>query len=133
MDMSFVYSIAQEKKVPWENLKKIVAIVSIPIKIGGGPYVKALQGSIALINYLCTIDNVWKLSDDLFDFRGPVIISDVSDVLFNNIYFDPQRNIIPTPVKESSYSSNDQSALNRFLDIKTIVTSQIKNSKEPIK
>lgn len=129
MDMSFVYSIAQEKKIPWDVFKKVVAIVSIPIKIGGGPYVKAFQGSIALISYLCTVDNVLKLSEDLFEFRGPVIISNVYDILYKNIYFDPQKSIIPKPVKDSSYISNDQSALERFLEIKMIITSQIQNIK----
>lgn len=68
-----------------------------------------------------------KSSDQLFDFRGPVIISNVYDTLYKNIYFDPQKSIIPKPVTEGSYISNDQSALGRFLEIKMIIISQIQN------
>lgn len=137
MDMSFVYSIAQEKKIKWENFKKIVALASIPLKIGGGPFVKALQGGIALINYLCTTDNVMKLSDKLFDFRGPVVISDVFNDYFTNMNFDPQREIITEPKVEVGGTDlrNTElkkiSALNDFLEIQTIVGNQIKNIKEP--
>ena len=73
-----------------------------------------------------------KLTDKLFEFRGPVIISNVYDALFRNKYFNLQENIIPKPTKDSGYVSNDQSALERFLEIKTIIASQIKNIKEPI-
>lgn len=132
MDMSFVYSIAQEKKVQLDNFKKIVGIVSIPITIEAYAWVKALQEGISLVNYLCTADDVMKLTDKLFEFRGPIIISNVYDILFRNKYFNPQENIIPKPKKDSSYISNDQTALERFLEVKTIVSNQIKNIKEPI-
>ena len=55
-----------------------------------------------------------KLTDKLFEFRGPIIISDVYDVLFTNEYFNPKGNITPKPKKDSSYISNNQSALERF-------------------
>ncbi|HAY3508064.1 hypothetical protein KRE43_12180 [Elizabethkingia meningoseptica] len=132
MEMSFVYSIAQEKKIQLDNFKKIVGIVSLPITIEAYAWVKALQESISLINYLCTADDVMKLTDKLFEFRGPIIISDVYDVLFTNEYFNPKGNITPKPKKDSSYISNNQSALERFLSVKTIVESQIKNIKQPI-
>lgn len=114
MEMSFVYSIAQEKKIQLDNFKKIVGIVSLPITIEAYAWVKALQESISLINYLCTADDVMKLTDKLFEFRGPIIISDVYDVLFTNEYFNPKGNITPKPKKDSSYISNNQSALERF-------------------
>lgn len=84
MDMSFVYSIAQEKKAQLDTFKKIIGIVSIPIAIEGYAWVKALQTGISLINYLCTVDDVMKLSDKLFEFRGPVVISDVYDSTYIN-------------------------------------------------
>ncbi len=132
MDMSFVYSIAQGKKVELDNFKKIVGIISIPITIEAYPWLKALQEGISLINYLCTADDVMKLSDKLFEFRGPVIISNVYDEAFKNEYFNPQENIIPKPIKDGRYVSNDKSALERFLETKTIIGEQIKNIKEPI-
>lgn len=131
MDMSFVYSIAQGKKMPLDIFKKIIAIASIPIAIEAYPLVLALQGGISLINYLCTADDVIKLTDKLFEFRGPVVISKVYDVVFMNDRFEPQYNIIPKPTKDGTYVSNDMSALERFLEVKIIVSSQIKNIKEP--
>ncbi len=124
--------IAQGKKVELDNFKKIVGIISIPITIEAYPWLKALQEGISLINYLCTADDVMKLTDKLFEFRGPVVISKVYDVVFMNDRFEPQYNIIPKPTKDSKYVSNDKSALERFLEVKTIVSSQIKNIKEPI-
>lgn len=136
MDMSFVYSIAQEKKIQLDNFKKIVGIVSIPITIEAYAWVKALQEGISLINYLCTTDDVMKLSDTLFEFRGPFVISDVFIDYFVNRYFDPQNNIIPKPVKEDvgidlrNDTSKKKTALNDFLEIQTIIGNQLKNLKE---
>lgn len=137
MDMSFVYSIAQEKQIEWEKFKKVIAVVSIPVMIEGYAWVKALQTGITLINYLCTADNVMKLSDKLFDFRGPVVISDVFTNYFTNMNFDPQRDIIPEPKIEDGGSDlrntelKKLSALNDFLEIQTIVGNEIKKIKEP--
>ncbi len=55
MDISFVYSIAQEKKAQLDTFKKIVGIVSIPIAIEVYAWVKVPQAGISLINYLCAI------------------------------------------------------------------------------
>ena len=132
MDMSFVYSIAQCKKMPVDIFKKIIAIASIPIAIEGYPLVLALQGGISLINYLCTADDVMKLTDKLFEFRGPVVISDVYDVSYDNKRFDPTSNNTTIPKRESTSRGLKQDALDDFLEIKTIVANQIKNIKEPI-
>ncbi|WP_407477731.1 hypothetical protein [Elizabethkingia anophelis] len=137
MEMSFVYSIAQEKKIQLDNFKKIVGIVSIPITIEAYAWVKALQGGISLINYLCTADDVMKLSDKLFEFRGPIVISDVLIDNYINKGFDPIQNIITKPEKEDMGTDlrNDiikkQGALNDFLEIQTLLGTQIKNIKEP--
>lgn len=53
--MSFVYSIAQEKKVQLDNFKKIVGIVSIPITIEAYPWIKALQEGIGYANKISSI------------------------------------------------------------------------------
>ncbi|MEJ5105154.1 hypothetical protein [Chryseobacterium sp. MYb328] len=137
MEMSFVYSIAQEKKIQLDNFKKIVGFVSIPITIEAYAWVKALQGGISLINYLCTTDDVMKLSDNLFEFRGPLVISDVFITNFINRYFDTQKGIIPKPKKEDlgvdlrNDTIKKQSALNDFIEIKTLLREQIKKIKEP--
>lgn len=132
MEMSFVYSVAQGKKVKLEYFKKIASIVSIPITIEAYPWLKVLQEGISLINYLCTADSVMKLTDELFDFRGPIVISDVYDIAYRNKYFNPQENIIPKPIKETTYfSRNGDSALRNFMEIRTIVGNQIKDIKEP--
>ncbi|MDY3318131.1 hypothetical protein PG637_01750 [Riemerella anatipestifer] len=132
MDMSFVYSIVQGEKAMLDNFKKIVEIVSIPIAIKAYPWLKALQESISLISYLCTADDVMKLTDKLFDFRGPVVISEVHDEVYINQRLDLYNNIIPVPVKDSSYDSNSgDSALRDFLELKTVVAGHIKNIKEP--
>ncbi|WP_292008315.1 hypothetical protein, partial [Chryseobacterium sp.] len=121
MEMSFVYSIAQEKKIQLDNFKKIVGIVSLPITIEAYAWVKALQSGISLINYLCTADDVMKLSDELFEFRGPVIISDVFDVAYDNKHFDPMSDNITIPKRESKSRGLKQDALDDFLAIKMIV------------
>ena len=87
---------------------------------------KLYKESISLINYLCTADDVMKLTDKLFEFRGPIIISDVYDVLFTNEYFNPKGNITPKPKKDSSYISNNQSALERFLSVKQLLKVKLK-------
>lgn len=136
MDMSFVFSITQERKEQLEKFKKIVGIVSIPIAIEAYAWFKALQTGISLINYLCTVDDVMKLSDALFKFRGPVVISDVYDKVFLNDFFNPQNNLVPKPRPDASYLSSDTSskiiALNRFKGISTVIGNQIKIIKEPI-
>lgn len=131
MDMSFVFSISQNKKTELENFKKITAIAAIPIAIEGYAWVKALQVGISIINYLCTADNLTKLSDELFDFRGPVLISDVTDISYLSKFLNLQEKIVPEPAKDGSYKSNSKSALDRFLKIETIVGNQIKQIKEP--
>ena len=131
MDMSLVYSIAQEKQIVLEKFKKVVAVAAIPVMIEGYAWVKALQIGITLINYLCTTDNIMKLSDKLFDFRGPVLISDVTDVSYLSKFLNLQEKIVPEPAKDGSYKSNSKSALDRFLKIETIVGNQIKQIKEP--
>ncbi|MDV3577717.1 hypothetical protein CMU79_07145 [Elizabethkingia anophelis] len=136
MEMSFVYSVAQEKKILLDNFKKIVGIVSLPITIEAYAWVKALQGSISLINYLCTADDVMKLSDKLFEFRGPIIISDIFDRLYNNNYLDKQKGVEPKSELSEKYDSfdnaNKMSALEDFLKVKSTIGEQIKVKKEPI-
>lgn len=132
MDMSFVYSIAQNDKKLLDKFKKIVGIASLPLTIEAYAWVKALQSGISLINYLCTADDVMKLSDELFEFRGPVIISDVFDVAYDNKHFDPMSDNITIPKRESKSRGLKQDALDDFLAIKMIVADQIKNIKQPI-
>lgn len=137
MEMSFVYSVAQEKKIQLDNFKKIVGIVSLPITIEAYAWVKALQGGISLINYLCTTDDVMKLSDKLFEFRGPVIVSDVFENLYTNETDEynqfkdrPKIQDIGTDLRRDDLRK--QSALNEFLEIQTLVGEQVKNIKKPI-
>lgn len=47
-------------------------------------FIKALQTSVGLVSYLCGIDSAFHLSDKLFGFRGPVVISDVCEDLHIN-------------------------------------------------
>lgn len=67
----------------------------------------------------------------MFKFRGPVIISEVYDVSYRNRDYDMQNEYINIPVKESRSRGSKQDALNDFLDLRTIVTEQIKNIKDP--
>lgn len=136
MDMSFVYSIAHGKKVELDNFKKIVGIISIPITIKAYPWLKAFQEGISLINYLCTTDDVMKLSDKLFEFRGPFVVSDVYEVVFNNQKINEDKwgipiNIDPgTDLRGDTWKKN--SALKQFLEISTEIGKKIKEIKEPI-
>lgn len=137
MDMSFVYSIAQEKKAQLDAFKKIVGIVSIPIAIEGYAWVKALQAGISLINYLCTVDDVMKLTDKLFEFRGPVIISDVFENVYvneSNRYYEfkgkPQKINTGTDLRRDDLKKLE--ALRNFMEVKTELGGKIKIIKEPI-
>lgn len=125
MDMSFVYSVAQNKKEQLEKFKKIVNIVSLPFGIQKYAWLKALQESISLINYLCTIDDVMNISDKLFEFRGPLVIS---DLLISNYLNGKQDGRIDN--ESSEYFKNK--ALNEFLNIETTLGNEIKTIKEPI-
>lgn len=135
MEMSFVYSIAQEKKIKLDNFKKVVGIVSIPITIEAYAWVKALQGGISLINYLCTADDVIKLSDALFEFRGPIVISDVINKVIlsnddNTGYFQPYSDTDGgVDLRVDELKKKD--ALRDFLEIKSTIGNQIKVIKEP--
>lgn len=76
-DMNYVYAIAHEEKETLEKVKKYIGLAALPFAISGGAFVKVLQTSIGLVSYLCDIDSTFKLSDKLFEFKGPVVISDV--------------------------------------------------------
>ncbi|AZI32945.1 hypothetical protein [Kaistella carnis] len=124
--MNYIYAIAHEEKEALEKAKRYVGIAALPFAISGGVFVKALQSSVALVSYFCDIDSTFRLSDNLFKFKGPVVISDV--------YWKNWRNYMTTddnwdkkwqtPTLDPAYDSNDlgskKDALEKFENLKTI-------------
>lgn len=75
--MNYTYASSLDEKFALEKAKRYVGLAALPFAISGGVFVKALQTSNSLVSYLCDIDSSFSLSDKLFEFKGPVIISDV--------------------------------------------------------
>lgn len=100
--------------------------MALPFAISGGAFIKALKISIALVSYLCNIDSSFNLSDKLFEFKGPVIISDVYLESYKNRSFKNEggeriwgeRKIDSADDKESNNSKND--ALEEFRSLNNV-------------
>lgn len=87
-EMNFIYAIAHKEKTYLEAAKNIVSVAAIPIEIEAGAFVKVLQESLGLIAFLCDIDSYFKFSEKLYEYRGPVIISDVFLNNYTNAQYD---------------------------------------------
>ena len=125
-DMNYVYAIAHEEKETFENVKQIVGLAALPFTIEAGAFIKALQASIGLVSYLCDIDSTFHLSDELFEFKGPVVISDVYTYTYRNT---PITNAEgdrdwQSPTKDPSYDSGaigtKQDAIEKFKNLQII-------------
>lgn len=87
-EMNFIYAIAHKEKTYLEAAKNIISVAAIPIEIEAGPFVKVLQESLGLIAFLCDIDSYYELSETLYEYRGPVVISDVFLNSYENEEYD---------------------------------------------
>ncbi len=97
----------------------------LPFTTSGETFIEAFQTSVGLVSYLCDIDSTFHLSDKLFEFRGPLVIS---DLLISNYLNGKQDG--RTDNESSEYFKNK--ALNEFLNIETTLGNEIKTIKEPI-
>lgn len=103
-----------------------MGLAALPFAISGGVFVKALQTSISLVSYLCDIDSTFNLSDKLFEFKGPVIISDVYLKSYKNMSFKNEageriwgeRKIDPAYDTDSNNSKRD--ALEEFRSLNNV-------------
>lgn len=76
-EMNFIYAIAHQEKTYLEAVKNIVSVAAIPIELEAGVFVKILQQSLGLIAFLCDVDSYYELSEKLYEYKGPVVTSDV--------------------------------------------------------
>lgn len=76
-EMNFIYAIAHKEKTYLEAAKNMVSVAAIPIELEAGIFVKVLQETLSLVAFLCDIDSYYELSDKFFEYKGPVVISDV--------------------------------------------------------
>lgn len=125
-DMTYVYAIAHEEKEMLEKIKKYVGVAALPFAISGGAFIKALQTSLGLVSYLCDIDSTFKFSDKLFEFKGPVVITDVIlNIWKNNFTYREGTYYWGDPYHNSAYNQNDygskQDAIESFKELETIL------------
>ena len=79
------------------------------------------------INYLCGIDSTFKFSDQLFEFKGPVVISDVYTYSYINESYKNEFGDLDwsKPKKNPAYDSgnigNKQDALEQFKRLKYLI------------
>lgn len=105
----------------------------MPFGVSTGAFVKALQTSIGLVSYICDIDSTFHLSDKLFKFKGPVVLSDVywnnwknfttTDDNWNKKWHIPTIN----PAYDSTSIGSKHDALEKFKNLQIITRSALLN------
>lgn len=86
-----------------------------------------LYTSAGLVSYLCDIDSTFHLSDKLFAYKGPVVISDVSWKNWRNFTTQDdnweKKWQTPTvnPVYDSTSFRSKNDALEKFRDLQKIL------------
>ncbi|KFE99153.1 hypothetical protein IX39_00215 [Chryseobacterium formosense] len=119
-DMNYIYAIAHEEKETLEKVKKYIGFAALPFAISGGAFVKALQTSIGLVSYLCDIDSTFHLSDKLFEYKGPVIVSDVFLKFWTNKSYRNEQGDLdwwkPTkdPMRNNTSNGSKHDAIEKF-------------------
>jgi len=83
-DMSFIYAIAYGKQQDFRAFQTIISLAALPIDIAEKPAIKALQTSLDLVAYLIDIDGFTQFSDKLFEYRGPVVLTNTYYSRFGN-------------------------------------------------
>lgn len=123
-DMNYVYAIANDEEETFENVKTVIGLAALPFTIEGGAFVKALQGAIGVVSYLCDIDSTFRLSSYLYEYKGPVVVSDVYWKNWKNRITtdDSWERRWQTPTLDPLYDPNDlgskQDVLERFKNLK---------------
>jgi len=125
-DINYVYAIAHEEKETLEKIKRYIGLAALPFAISGGAFVKALQTSIGLVSYLCDIDSTFHISDKLFKFKGPVVLSDVILNIWKSDYsYREGVHYWGKPYKNTSYDhnniSNKHDAIEDFKNLEIIL------------
>ena len=125
--MTYIYAIAPEEKQTLEKVKRYIGFAALPFAIAGGTFVKALQTSIGLVSYLYDIDSTFHLSNKLFKFKGPAVLSDVywnnwknfttTDDNWNKKWHIPKIN----PVYDSTSIGSKHDALEKFKNLQIIL------------
>lgn len=125
-DMNFVYAVANEEQETFEKIKTIIGLAAIPFTIEAGAFVKSLQTAVGIVSYLCDIDSTFSLSEKLYEYRGPVVISDVYlKVWMNSYYFDDQGKRLwgmpkINPAYETQSITSKSDALEKFKNLKNV-------------
>lgn len=134
-DMSFVYASAYEAKKLQGKAEAAIGVLTFPVKVSELPMVFALQTSLELISFLIAAKNTLKLDEKMFNYRGPIIISDVYYNLFNNeSFFEPSlgKYVWNLPKRDKDFSNKNSSSLSknnelkRFLELNTLLSNEIK-------
>ncbi|MDR2238253.1 MAG: hypothetical protein LBE92_19175 [Chryseobacterium sp.] len=126
-DMNFVYAVANEEQETFEKIKTIIGLAAIPFTIEAGAFVKSLQMAVGLVSYLCDIDSTFSLSEKLYEYKGPVVISDVYSYSYRNNPFTNEKGDIDwgTPNKDPAYDSGavgiKTDTLEKFKKLQTIL------------
>ena len=126
-DMTYIYAIAHEEKETLEKIKAYIGIAALPFTISGGAFVKAFQTSVGLVSYLCDIDSTFHLSDKLFEYKGPVVISDVFWKNYRNLPTKDENGEYkwhtPTlnPAYDTTSITSKQDALDKFKELQLIL------------
>lgn len=134
-DMSFVYASAYEAKKLQGKAEAAIGVLTFPVKVSELPVVFALQTSLELISFLIAAKNTLKLDEKMFNYRGPIIISDVYySPYINKVFFDPNagKYLWGVPEKNKDYSDDSSSnfskkmELDKFLLLNTTLAKEIK-------
>ncbi|MCT4084686.1 hypothetical protein HZP44_10460 [Elizabethkingia anophelis] len=125
--MHFVNAVANEEQETFEKIKTIIGLAAIPFTIEAGAFVKSLQTAVGIVSYLCDIDSTFSLSEKLYEYRGPVVISDVFTHSYRNTPFTDDKGKYDClfPQKDPAYDSVDvgrkMNALEQFKKLQTIL------------
>ncbi|AZB24300.1 hypothetical protein EG339_06595 [Chryseobacterium bernardetii] len=136
-EMNFIYAIAHKEKKYLDIVKNTVSLAAVPYELELGPFVKVLQESLGLVAFLCDVDSEYELTDSLFEYRGPVIISDVYNSNYTNKLIEIQdgsgtkewEGRKQSKVLESGMDKDKLSkfsALESFMELQTTLTEEIK-------
>ena len=98
-------------------------MAALPFAISAGAFVKVLQTSIGLVSYLCDIDSTFHLSDKLFEFKGPVVISDVFLQFWKNTRYTNEEGDLDwwrpkkDPVRDNTSNGSKHKAIEIFKNL----------------
>ena len=99
----------------------------LPFTTSGETFIEAFQTSVGLVSYLCDIDSTFHLSDKLFEYKGPVVISDVFWKNYRNLPTKDENGEYKwhTPTSNPAYDTTSitskQDALDKFKELQLIL------------